>query len=96
MAKLTESDKFYIQNHRNVDPKTVAKAIEKPIKLVAEYITSLPAPKDDFTVKKSSIQEGMTKQNNNTTVMNTSASEAMSQCLGKKQNYDGCVQKIRN
>jgi len=98
MAKLTESDKYFIQNNRKLQPKELALAIEKPLKLVAEYITQMP-PIEDFEVKPevspfSKPVHGV----KNTTVMTNGAAEAMNLLLKKGKgnpNYADCIQQIK-
>jgi hypothetical protein len=41
---LSEADKFFIVANSGTDPKIIAKAVAKPVKLVGEYLGSLPTP----------------------------------------------------
>lgn len=42
MPALTISDKFYLETHRDEEPKSLAKALKQPIKIVREFLATLP------------------------------------------------------
>lgn len=93
MAKLTAADKFFIENNRKMEPKELAKAVEKPLKLVADFLANLPAEVENFTVNHAAKQMNVKE---NTTIMTGGMAAQIEKIKSKGPDYGKCVQKIRD